>query len=416
MHVREVSIESIIIPEDRQRTDLGNVEELADSIRRLGLINPITLSGLTLIAGERRLSACKHLNWKVINANQLSDLSLLDREALELEENVKRKSLTWQEETDAIARYHRLKLEQSSEWTMELTAEELGLPRTSIVKAVKVDEALNNADTKVIAATSVTQAYNTLTRREARVKSNALAELFAPEISPETEIVAPIIQADFLSWAPAYSGPPFSFIHCDFPYGLDITESKQGKAAVWESYSDDSQDLYWKLCKAMLDNLDKIAYPSAHIMHWFSMNYYQATIELFESYGLKLVQPQPLIWHKTDNTGILADTKRRSRHIYETALVFSRGDRFVVESVGNCHGCPSQKQHHQSEKPVPMLKHFFRMFVDSGSEVLDPTAGSGAAIRAAESLQAARVLGLEINADNVEISNQLINNDRRLRL
>lgn len=42
-----------------------------------------------------------------------------------------------------------------------------------------------------------------------------------------------------------------------------------------------------------------------------------------------------------------------------------------------------------------MLRHFFRMFVDENSKVLDPTCGSGSALRAAKSLDAEYVLGIE---------------------
>lgn len=48
-----------------------------------------------------------------------------------------------------------------------------------------------------------------------------------------------------------------------------------------------------------------------------------------------------------------------------------------------------------SEKPRPMLRHFFRMFVDEHSRVLDPTCGSGNALRVAHDLGAAFCLGLE---------------------
>jgi DNA modification methylase len=52
-----------------------------------------------------------------------------------------------------------------------------------------------------------------------------------------------------------------------------------------------------------------------------------------------------------------------------------------------------------NQKPVAMLRHFFRMTVDEYSRVLDPTAGSGNALKAATGLGAPTVLGLERNLD-----------------
>jgi hypothetical protein len=51
----------------RHRRDLGDVAALAASIEDIGLINPITVdeNGL-LLAGGRRLAACKQLGWKQI--------------------------------------------------------------------------------------------------------------------------------------------------------------------------------------------------------------------------------------------------------------------------------------------------------------------------------------------------------------
>jgi ParB family transcriptional regulator, chromosome partitioning protein len=51
----------------RHRRDLGDLAGLADSFNSLGLLHPVvvTPSG-RLIAGERRLEACKSLGWKKV--------------------------------------------------------------------------------------------------------------------------------------------------------------------------------------------------------------------------------------------------------------------------------------------------------------------------------------------------------------
>ena len=46
-----------------------------------------------------------------------------------------------------------------------------------------------------------------------------------------------------------------------------------------------------------------------------------------------------------------------------------------------------------------MLRHFFRMTVDSHCRMLDPTMGSGWAVRVAEEMGAEYVLGLEIDEE-----------------
>jgi ParB family transcriptional regulator, chromosome partitioning protein len=56
------------------RRDLGDVRGLAESIRQFGLLRPvlITADG-RLIAGRRRLEACKLLGWETIRVNVIGE-------------------------------------------------------------------------------------------------------------------------------------------------------------------------------------------------------------------------------------------------------------------------------------------------------------------------------------------------------
>jgi DNA modification methylase len=68
----------------------------------------------------------------------------------------------------------------------------------------------------------------------------------------------------------------------------------------------------------------------------------------------------------------------------------------TAASVANAYVGPTDRSaDHPSAKPEAMLREFFEMFVDEKSKVLDPTCGSGSALRAAKSLGAAYVLGIE---------------------
>jgi ParB family chromosome partitioning protein len=54
---------------ERTRRDLGDVVALAESIDDIGLLHPITVDETgRLLAGARRLAACKHLGWTEIPA------------------------------------------------------------------------------------------------------------------------------------------------------------------------------------------------------------------------------------------------------------------------------------------------------------------------------------------------------------
>ncbi|MCR4626895.1 MAG: ParB N-terminal domain-containing protein [Treponema sp.] len=90
----------------RVRKDLGDIEALKDSLRRYGLLNPITLnSKYELIAGGRRLEAAKSIGWTSINAIILDNMNPAAELELELEENNQRKEFSSEE---LLAGYRRL--------------------------------------------------------------------------------------------------------------------------------------------------------------------------------------------------------------------------------------------------------------------------------------------------------------------
>lgn len=90
----------------RVRQDLGNLEDLKDSLRTYGLLNPITINrNYELIAGERRLQAATQLGWTSIQANIIDNLTELEQLEMEIEENNQRKEFT---DDELLAGYKRL--------------------------------------------------------------------------------------------------------------------------------------------------------------------------------------------------------------------------------------------------------------------------------------------------------------------
>ena len=86
-----VPISEIKINAGRREADPEGVQELVDSISKVGLLNPITIDREhTLIAGLHRLEAAKLLCWTEIECN-VSSLEGLLAELAEVDENVGRK-------------------------------------------------------------------------------------------------------------------------------------------------------------------------------------------------------------------------------------------------------------------------------------------------------------------------------------
>lgn len=100
--LKSVRIEDIKVP--RSRRPLGDVTELAASIKEVGLLHPILVApDMTLLAGAHRLEACRRLGHECITASVV-ELSRLHRELVTLDENLVRKELTELDRARALRR------------------------------------------------------------------------------------------------------------------------------------------------------------------------------------------------------------------------------------------------------------------------------------------------------------------------
>ena len=100
----QIPIFQINVNAGRREADQDAVQKLADSISRVGLLNPITVDQeYTLIAGLHRLEAAKRLGWTEIKCT-ISNLEGLQAELAEIDENFVRKDLSDDEFRELLLR------------------------------------------------------------------------------------------------------------------------------------------------------------------------------------------------------------------------------------------------------------------------------------------------------------------------
>jgi ParB-like chromosome segregation protein Spo0J len=459
--------------DSRQRKQI-EVDDLLDSIRARGVLVPIIVArdGLRLVAGERRLTASLQLGLPDIPVRFADELADEELRIIELEENLRRKDLPWRDFVAGLGDIHSRFKAKDASWTQADTCRQLAMLEFTFSRAMRVWRELDSP--RLATAASLTQAWNILARQDERVGADALSSILeasiavaetpppvsvagsssqpvaatrgtsadgavqpllasTPAMSKSPAVAAAgaaelaqlshswpdsVLQQDFCSWAASYAGPKFNFIHCDFPYGVGVFAGGQANASqrfANDEYADDPE-VYWKLLAALCSNLDRIMAQSGHLMFWFSMEHYSSTLAYFAANAPSLdLQRFPLVWHKSDNVGMLPDSRRGPRRTYETALLGSRGDRLIVKAVANSYAGATDREHHPSTKPEPMLRHFMTMLVDENTTMLDPTCGAGSALRAAESLGARAVLGLETNESYANAAKKTLHRARVLR-
>jgi len=130
---------------NRFRKDTGSLEELKDSIKEIGLLQPIVIDeDNNLIAGERRLLAFKELGKKEIDVNIIN---IKDSLKGEFDENVVRKGFSpselvaiWQ----AMENKQGLRYESQRSKPIEKASKTLGVGTQKLSQAKQVMEFGNN--------------------------------------------------------------------------------------------------------------------------------------------------------------------------------------------------------------------------------------------------------------------------------
>ncbi len=132
-----------ILVEDRQRRSLGDIPRLAESIQRYGFLQPLVVDqNRRLLMGGRRLAAAKLLGLATVPVVFRETLSTTEAYEVELEENIRRLDMSWQERTLNIATIHSTRVAKaiagqttSTSWGVRETGELVGVDygRVSVV-------------------------------------------------------------------------------------------------------------------------------------------------------------------------------------------------------------------------------------------------------------------------------------------
>jgi len=163
----------------RRIFDRESLEELAASIKTYGVLQPISVRhingmGYELVAGERRLRACKLADLKTIPAIVV-DITDHDSAVLAMIENLQRKDLHFFEEAQGLSN-----LMTDYGFTQEALANRIGKNQSTIANKIRIMR-LSKAVQKIIVE-------NELSERHAR----ALLKLDSEEL--QLEVLAKVIK------------------------------------------------------------------------------------------------------------------------------------------------------------------------------------------------------------------------------
>jgi len=413
---------SNIVVGDRQRTEIkpSDQEALMSSISRIGLLHAPVVEPTTfftdpavlevhysLLAGERRLRAIQSLaetgtqiiyNGFPVPLGQIpvtfkSELTDEQRQEVELEENIRRVNLSWQDEQRAIARLHTLRAPQP----LTATAQELqSMGReanaATVSRAVTVAAHLNNP--KIAKARNAKEALNILTKdMEASIRADLIKA--TGEQSDHC-----FMQGSCLDILPHLVDETFDVILTDPPYGMGADDF--GKAGPAHQYQDDADNAQ-AICQQIIIQGFRIAKPNALLFMFCDIEHFHPLQYVAEQTGWKPFRT-PLIWHKTSAMGHDPWPQRGFRRSYETILFAMKGDRPYQQFMNDVIPAPNiSSPVHPAAKPVELFRKLLERSCIPGDRVLDPCCGVGTIFKAATQLNL-QATGIELDSTYAQIA------------
>jgi len=406
----DVPLKNIIIGE-RFRIDYGDMDGLKRSIEKFGLaFEPVLLDRANnLLAGGRRFRAYSELGRGTIPAIYLDEVDEILKREIELEENIQRKELDWQEAVKLADEIHRLKTEKyagqmaparddltsgpvlSDEererahrsvpaWTQNNTADLLDISPANLTRklylarAMEVMPELANEDSESAALKKIDRRLEDLEREYSyrRLKLEG-------KLNEEGQVLL----GDCCELLEKLDDKSIDCIIIDPPYGV----LEAGGIGRYEQHFDDDPVTAMRTLSIAAKELQRVAKDDAHIYIFFGIKMWEQTRGIFTSLGFD-PDPIPLVWVKT--TGSVVDWDFRYANYWEPILFISNHSRrlaFKRPNVFQYDSVANNLRANVAEKPVELISELLRLSTNEGDLVLDCFAGSGVVGVAAKQLK-----------------------------
>lgn len=427
----------ILVRTDRQRRDFDPIkmQELSLAIGAKGLLHAIVVreanpddplesnwhtahpAGKVLVAGESRIRAVKDV-WVLggklrydgqeipegfLPYTNLGDLSPLEAEEAELEENLRRTDLTWQEQAQATAKLHRIRSAQAASagiiHTVADTTAELNNGKTggSYQQAVRLDITVaRHLDNPAVAkAKTVDEAYKILKKQEDLAKFTSRAAEIGKTFSSD---IHEAFCVDCLEWMsrPEAVGQ-FDVILTDPPYGMNADKFGDGAGRMGnnEHHYDDSPEAWAKLMQRWAPLAYRVAKPQAHAYVFCDFDNFHTLKAIMQEAGWYVFRT-PFISYKP-GSGRVPLPDRGPRRQYELCLYAIKGGKAttgiypdVISSIAD------PDYNHGAQKSVSLYENLLQRSVRAGDVVLDSFSGTGTIFPAAQKFHV-KAVGLELN-------------------
>lgn len=406
--LKTIAYETIVISADRQRREFlpEPLNEMVESIQKFGLFHPVVLrkvgEDFVLVSGERRLRAMQDI-WAldgVLRCDEqtiakgfvpyvtLGDLSPIEAAEAELEENIRRISLTWQEHVTAVSKLSALRTAQAvakglpppavADISVEVRGSAEGYHQEATRREILVARHLG--DPEVAGAKNLKEAFTALKRKESSDRSRDLAATVGRAFTSNSHAA---LNEDSLDWLTSVAAEQFDVILTDPPYGMGADEfgDAGGRTPGEHGYKDDAES-FTRILSICQTELFRIAKPEAHLYWFCDIDQFHVAREAFSAAGW-WVHRTPIIWHKPAGPRLPWPENGPQRK-YELILYAVKGKKKTLKIAPDLITYPADANlGHSAQKPVALFADLLARSVRPGDRVLDPFAGSGPLVVAA---------------------------------
>lgn len=418
---------------NRARQDVGELNDLVQSIKDSGQLNPILITqDNELIAGERRILALKELGEEKGIVRVMPDISADDRLIIERMENIARKDFDWHEELSLRYELHKLWKAQAEKenksWGYRETAKQLKCSIGGLSSDLALAEALDTFP-ELKEHTSKGRARDAYKRLGNQAVAIQRMESLSDEEKtrleklqlgvPQTGKNHTIPKAKHDDTIPDWADPEHDYdeeneedsqgeseteklqtnvvysvenykeflkkvpdnvvgmVELDPPYAIDFN-NVYGKTGKIESKATDwTVDQLYEFYTKYLSVIWQKLLDNSWVLIWTGREHAEWTNEVAFNIGFHIQHPG--VWRKTGGSTNQPKTNMISN--YETFLLLRKGNAsFNTESFHACQECPSvppQQRIHQWEKPLALYDKFLDACGRPGTIFLSLFAGSG---------------------------------------
>ncbi len=350
-------------------------------------------SAIRLLRALRKIGVKELPHGKLFIYNDEQDE--LKLKAMEIEENVKRKELSWQE--SVIAKKRLLEVLQQIHGVARpgypSRSDQLGITSAGfgINKLAALLGESNAQTSKDIELANLIEQVPQLARaetKEAARRTASLAIAVAGSMQqqaknpPKTDQKWTLHEGDFVNNVNNIEANSVDLVIVDPPYGADTSGMGPNSKVLLSNAFQDSLVPTNVLLSHLAEQSFRVLRTNTFAVFFFDFVLYKDLIEQLDGFGFA-VDIHPLIWIK--NTVINTSPYTRYGRSYEPILIARKGEpklmrpsqRDVIAVQNVITTGTQEKKFYQAQKPVELIERLILDMSPPGSTVCDFCAGSG---------------------------------------